>query len=71
METGPYGYYEHWIYKPISSSGTWAHFSDSIYYELRPNTKVDPNGYNFTFWLAFNGHPTLYFDGFSLTEDPH
>jgi len=61
------------IVKPIASSGSWVQFSDSIYYELQSDNKTDQpytdQTYNFGFWISFNGQPTLYFDGFSLTQD--
>ncbi|MCE0498063.1 MAG: FG-GAP-like repeat-containing protein [Methylacidiphilales bacterium] len=69
-EIGPTGWHAIDIVKPISSSGSWTQFSDSVYFELRPDTTPSPT-YAFQFKIAFNGHPTLYFDGFSLTEDTH
>lgn len=58
--------YELQIMKPISASGPWTHFSDSFSFELPDNINV--KAFECTFRIAFNGHPTLYFDGFKLVE---
>jgi hypothetical protein len=55
------------VTKPISSSEEWTQFTDSFSYELPGNVKAD--SFDFIFRIAFNGQPTLYFDGFHLTEE--
>jgi hypothetical protein len=57
------------VTKPISSSEEWTHFSDSFSYELPDNSEGD--SFDFIFRIGFNGQPTLYFDGFKLTEEGH
>jgi hypothetical protein len=55
------------VMRPISASGEWTHFSDSFSCDV-PD-KVTGDSYNYIFRIVFNGQATLYFDGFSLTED--